>query len=345
LFVNKILNNDKILNTHTQTHTMAYYGGYGNYPGQFMSYGGGGGGGGGQYVDPSNYAALMQQQQQQGNYGAYGSSGMVVAPSAAGVTTSGAPQRATNASYFAATTGGGGGGVNSGQSYSTASENDFNSLPVVGNGNSNNINTSGYYNTNTNQNMSSYATGYGSAYPAPTMLDPISMAASYGMSNGYPMMSDPYGQQYAYTSQQYSRPQASYSAPPPVASYSQATNTGAATLTTQQQQHYRSSSSPRQTVVLDEFSQLAPQIEAAYEAATHHRRQPVIKRQVITVRARLAKVQQVVRRLPTPTPDIVERVFIVKPQRDIVNLVIERPGTPPAHTRIALLWENNAGLS
>ncbi|CAF0711287.1 unnamed protein product [Brachionus calyciflorus] len=76
--------------------------------------------------------------------------------------------------------------------------------------------------------------------------------------------------------------------------------------------------------------EMTPQIEAAYEAATTQRRQPVIKRQVITVPGAPGKVQQIVRRLPTPTPDIVERVFVVKPQRDVVNLVIERPGTPPA---------------
>ena len=76
--------------------------------------------------------------------------------------------------------------------------------------------------------------------------------------------------------------------------------------------------------------EMIPQIEAAYEAATSQRRQPVIKRQVITVPGAPGKVQQIVRRLPTPTPDIVERVFVVKPQRDVVNLVIERPGTPPA---------------
>lgn len=79
-----------------------------------------------------------------------------------------------------------------------------------------------------------------------------------------------------------------------------------------------------------ELSQLAPQIEAAYEAATGQRRQPVIKRQVITIPGAPGRVQQIVRRLPTPTPDVVERVFVVKPQRDVVNLVIERPGTPPA---------------
>jgi hypothetical protein len=34
--------------------------------------------------------------------------------------------------------------------------------------------------------------------------------------------------------------------------------------------------------------------------------------------------------LPTPTPDVIERVFIRKQPRDIINLIIERPCTPPA---------------
>jgi hypothetical protein len=74
---------------------------------------------------------------------------------------------------------------------------------------------------------------------------------------------------------------------------------------------------------------LAPQIEAAYEAAALHRRQPVIRRQVIQVPGNPGQVKQIVRRVPTPIPDVIERVFVVKPQRDIVNLVIERPTTPP----------------
>jgi hypothetical protein len=80
----------------------------------------------------------------------------------------------------------------------------------------------------------------------------------------------------------------------------------------------------------EDLTQLEPQIEAAYEAATGQRRQSVIKRQVITIPGQPGRVQQVVRRLPTPTPDVIERVFIVKPQRDTVNLIIERPSTPPA---------------
>lgn len=83
----------------------------------------------------------------------------------------------------------------------------------------------------------------------------------------------------------------------------------------------------------EDMNQLTPQIEAAYEEATGKRRQPVIKRQVITMPGEQGRVQQIVRRLPTPTPDIIERVFIVKPQRDMINLVIERPATPPVQYR------------
>jgi hypothetical protein len=84
---------------------------------------------------------------------------------------------------------------------------------------------------------------------------------------------------------------------------------------------------------MSESDEIAPEIEAACEQAngTYQRRQPVIKRQVITMPAEQGpKIQQVVRRLSTPVPDIVERVFIMKPQREVVNLVIERPATPPA---------------
>ena len=83
----------------------------------------------------------------------------------------------------------------------------------------------------------------------------------------------------------------------------------------------------------EDMTQLTPQIEAAYEEATGKRRQPVVKRQVITMPGEAGRVQQIVRRLPTPTPDLIERVFIVKPQRDMINLVIERPATPPVQYR------------
>ena len=264
---------------------MAYYGGYGNYPGQFMSYG----------VDPSyGYATGVPTSAPVAS---------IVAASAAPPSTSGVPQQVSNASnayrvnlpaYYA------------GPSYSTTSDNDFNlnSMPVAPAASSNAYPMGSY--------AATYVTGepssYGAAYPSYSY-------APY----------DPYTQYSAYSGQQVvqqQRPQQTYSQVPArdtSATYSQSApptqqNTAGATTLTQ----------------TDEFAQLAPQIEAAYEAATHHRRQPVIKRQVITVPGTPGKVQQVVRRLPTPTPDIVERVFIVKPQRDVVNLVIERPGTPPA---------------
>jgi len=59
------------------------------------------------------------------------------------------------------------------------------------------------------------------------------------------------------------------------------------------------------------------------------RRQAVLRRQIIKVPGPGGRVQQVVRRLQTPPPDLIERVYVVKPQRDVVNLLIERPGTPP----------------
>ncbi len=33
-------------------------------------------------------------------------------------------------------------------------------------------------------------------------------------------------------------------------------------------------------------------------------------------------------RLPTPEPDVIERVYVTVPQRDLINLLIERPSTP-----------------
>lgn len=193
-----------------------------------------------------------------------------------------------------------------GPSYSTTSDNDFGSLPVAGYGTSYGYNNNGGY-------SGGYATtgAYNGAY--------------YGQQQQQAYNSDPYA---AYN-QQYQQQQAqqiSYTQPQ-TNSMSQQCPPGCAPV---QQQCPPGCQPVSQS---DDLSQLAPQIEAAYEAATGQRRQPVIKRQVITVPGSPGKVQQVVRRLPTPTPDVVERVFIVKPQRDVVNLVIERPGTPPAQYR------------
>ena len=121
-----------------------------------------------------------------------------------------------------------------------------------------------------------------------------------------------------------------YQPQPPTYSYSQ---TQPVQTVIQAQPSRSGVSEPVPTTTLEDVSQLAPQIEQAYEEAAGKRRQPVVKRQVITVPGEPGRVQTIVRRLPTPTPDIIERVFVVKPQRDVVNLVIERPRTPPAQIK------------
>ena len=103
-------------------------------------------------------------------------------------------------------------------------------------------------------------------------------------------------------------------------------------MSTQQIQASASSGTEMQTT-LEDASQLAPQIEKTYEEMSNKRRQPVVKRQVITIPGQPGRVQTVVRRLPTPSPDIIERVFVIKPHQDVVNLIIERPKTPPAQFR------------
>ncbi len=55
----------------------------------------------------------------------------------------------------------------------------------------------------------------------------------------------------------------------------------------------------------------------------------MLRRQVITVPAQFpGRVAQITRRLPTPAPDIIERITVVKPPRDVVNLCIEKPTQP-----------------
>ena len=59
-------------------------------------------------------------------------------------------------------------------------------------------------------------------------------------------------------------------------------------------------------------------------------KRPVMKRQVITIPSCTpGRISCITRRLPTPPPDVIERITIVKPQRDLVNLNIEKPIQPP----------------
>lgn len=58
-------------------------------------------------------------------------------------------------------------------------------------------------------------------------------------------------------------------------------------------------------------------------------KRPILRRQVISVPSPCpGRVAYVTRRLPTPPPDIVERITVVKPPRDVVNLCIEKPTQP-----------------
>ena len=41
------------------------------------------------------------------------------------------------------------------------------------------------------------------------------------------------------------------------------------------------------------------------------------------------KVSEVIRRLPTPTADLIDRTIIEQPGQDVVNVIYERPTTPP----------------
>jgi hypothetical protein len=74
--------------------------------------------------------------------------------------------------------------------------------------------------------------------------------------------------------------------------------------------------------------QLVQQIEQIVSSLTEVRR-PMLRRQVITVPANCpGRVTCITRRLPTPPPDVIERITVIKPPRDVVNLCIEKPYQP-----------------
>lgn len=73
---------------------------------------------------------------------------------------------------------------------------------------------------------------------------------------------------------------------------------------------------------------LLQQIDQIVSGLTECKR-PILRRQVITVPSPCpGRVAYVTRRLPTPPPDIIERITVVKPPRDVVNLCIEKPTQP-----------------
>lgn len=73
---------------------------------------------------------------------------------------------------------------------------------------------------------------------------------------------------------------------------------------------------------------LQQQVESIIASLSEQKR-PMLRRQVITVPAQCqGRVATLTRRLPTPAPDIIERITVIKPPRDIVNLCIEKPTQP-----------------
>jgi hypothetical protein len=74
--------------------------------------------------------------------------------------------------------------------------------------------------------------------------------------------------------------------------------------------------------------QLLQQVDQIVASLTECKR-PMLRRQVITVPACCPpRIANITRRLPTPPPDIIERITVVKPPRDVVNLCIEKPLQP-----------------
>lgn len=73
---------------------------------------------------------------------------------------------------------------------------------------------------------------------------------------------------------------------------------------------------------------LQQQVDSIIASLSEYKR-PMLRRQVITVPAQCqGRIANITRRLPTPAPDIIERITVIKPPRDIVNLRIEKPTQP-----------------
>jgi hypothetical protein len=85
---------------------------------------------------------------------------------------------------------------------------------------------------------------------------------------------------------------------------------------------------PQQTGLDVNDPNLQAQVEQIIQNLSEQKR-PMLRRQVITVPAQCqGRVACITRRLPTPAPDIIERITVIKPPRDVVNLCIEKPTQP-----------------
>jgi hypothetical protein len=149
-----------------------------------------------------------------------------------------------------------------------------------------------------------YASGYGSSIAGP--YSPVN--ASYGQS--------------------VSSEAVDYNNLPPMpqyqpAGYSPCANPCANPCSTPSSQQYC-----QQNTLDTSDPQLQQQVDQIVQSLQQYKR-PVLRRQVITVPSSCpGRVACLTRRLPTPAPDIIERITVVKPPRDVVNLTIEKPTQP-----------------
>lgn len=58
-------------------------------------------------------------------------------------------------------------------------------------------------------------------------------------------------------------------------------------------------------------------------------RTPQVFREVTKVPGAPGKVTEVIKRLPTPAADVIDRTIIELPGQDVINVVYERPSSPP----------------
>lgn len=57
-------------------------------------------------------------------------------------------------------------------------------------------------------------------------------------------------------------------------------------------------------------------------------KQPKLYRQVVTIPGQPGRVLQAFRRLPNVSQDVFQRIYVVKPQRDVIDLLISVPNQP-----------------
>lgn len=70
------------------------------------------------------------------------------------------------------------------------------------------------------------------------------------------------------------------------------------------------------------------------------RRKPKVHKETINV-SKPGKVKTLVRKLKTPEPDIIERTYIIKEEPDQIELVIEKPETPPPIVKVKEVLEKS----